>query len=64
MYPGTKIDFGRWIKEKDNGELMLRCPKCGSRVIWESYQLAIGTHGIRFCPYCGDDLRKNKGGKE
>lgn len=60
MIPGsidTKTEIGRWILEKDNGIDMLKCPKCKCRVIWPQYEIAIGRHGIRYCPYCGENLQ-------
>ena len=54
--------LGRRVIEHDNDEKMLACPECGNRVIWSSYSLAIGTKGIRHCPYCGEDMwRENNG---
>ena len=48
--------LGRWKTAIDNDETMLECPECESRIIWRDYERAIGTKGIRFCPYCGADL--------
>ena len=42
-----------WIHEIDNETEMLRCPNCECRVTMETYLMAIGTAGVRFCPYCG-----------
>ena len=48
--------LGRWIKTEDNGSVMLRCPECGSGIIWDSYNMAIGTNGMHYCPYCSADM--------
>ena len=57
----AKLDYktfplGRWIHEVDNDHDMLRCPDCDGRVTAEFYLLAIGTYGIRYCPYCGKNM--------
>lgn len=54
-WPDKDFRYGRWIKIKENVE-MLRCPYCECQVIREYYESAIGTNGIRFCPYCGEDM--------
>ena len=44
---------GGWNLTIDNDHDMLECPRCAGRVIVESYLLAVGAAGTRFCPYCG-----------
>lgn len=51
-----KFNFGRWIKTQDNDEPFLKCPECGCGIVWEPYQMAIGTNGMHYCPYCGSDM--------
>lgn len=52
-------NFGQWKHVIDNDSDMLECPSCGCRIRWEPYELAIGTKGLRFCPYCGKDQWAN-----
>ena len=60
MYrPEDVTDFGRWIPEKGNGTQLLRCPDCGNVARWPSFGIAVGADGIRFCPFCGADLRRD-----
>ena len=57
-------ELGRWEHEVDNGADMLACPKCKCRAIMEPFLRAVGTKGLRFCPYCGEDLRDIPGQME
>lgn len=52
---------GAWINTEDTGTDMLECPKCECRVITSSYLRAVGTKGMRFCPYCGADNSEEQG---
>lgn len=45
-----------WKTDIDNDMQMLRCESCGSRVIRLWYDLAVGDHGFRYCPYCGKEM--------
>lgn len=53
------FDTGKWTITIDEGAKMLECPKCHCRAIMEEYMIALGTEGMRFCPYCGTDLRSD-----
>lgn len=53
---GKDFYYGMWEKAVDNETEMMRCPYCERQVIREDYEHAIGTNGIRFCPYCGEDM--------
>lgn len=46
----------KWIIDIDNGMQLLRCEKCGGRVIRRWYDLAVGDQGFQFCPYCGKHM--------
>lgn len=48
-----------WEITIDTGEPMLTCPKCGCRMIKKWYDLAVGSRGYNYCPYCGKDMRKD-----
>lgn len=52
-----KFSLVGWKITVDNEEKMLKCPYCECQIIAESYFLAIGTKGTRFCPYCGAQLQ-------
>lgn len=56
-------NFGIWKHVVDNDADMLECPSCGCRVRWEPYEAAIGSKGLRFCPYCGKDMWTNDAAK-
>jgi len=49
-------DADTWIKEETATGYSVRCPKCQNR--WE-YRLLTS-----YCPWCGADLRKDKGCKK
>lgn len=49
-----------WKMTKENDSYVLECPKCEYRIRMESYLLAIGTKGTRFCPYCGEEVQKDE----
>ena len=49
-------DDSKWIIDIDNEMQMLRCSSCGCRVIRKWYDLAVGDHGFRHCPYCGKSM--------
>ena len=55
-WPDKDFKYGKWKKAVDNDIKMLRCPDCECQVIRKDYERAIGTKGIRFCPYCGEDM--------
>ena len=42
-----------WKLREDTGALMLECDACGCRAFAVQFAKAVGTHGYRFCPYCG-----------
>lgn len=46
----------RWHIDIDNDMQMLRCESCGCRVTRLWYDLAVGDHGFRHCPYCGKEM--------
>ena len=50
----------KWIKESDNGTLMLRCSNCDCRVMLEHYERAVGLKGYDYCPYCGAKMERPK----
>lgn len=54
LYP-ERLDLSQynWIITKDNDEDMYTCQTCGSRMTKKYYDLAVGTEGLNFCPYCG-----------
>lgn len=54
LYP-ERLDLSKynWEITKDNDEDMYTCQTCGSRMIKKFYDLAVGTEGLNFCPYCG-----------
>lgn len=47
-----------WEITIDNEQDMYTCPKCECRMIADWYDLAVGTRGYNYCPYCGNDMRK------
>lgn len=47
----------KYIHTIDNGEKMLKCPKCDCGIIASAFSYAVGNCGYKFCPYCGEDLR-------
>lgn len=55
-WPDKDFRYGRWEKVVDTEVRMLRCPACKSQVNRDDYESAIGLHGIRYCPYCGEDM--------
>ena len=55
LKPGRKR--GEWKRSTDNGYSMYECSVCESRMWKTEYDKAVGTHGFRFCPYCGADMR-------
>lgn len=48
-----------WKITIDNDEPMLTCPDCECRMIKRWYDLAVGSRGYTYCPYCGKDMRKD-----
>ena len=48
---------GEWKRSTDNGYSMYECSVCECRMWKTEYDKAVGTHGFRFCPYCGADMR-------
>lgn len=50
----------RYIKTVDCGAKMLECPnpKCKCRIQAAPFSYAVGNYGYKFCPYCGEDVRK------
>lgn len=48
---------GEWKRSTDNGYSMYECSVCESRMWKTEYDKAVGTHGFKFCPYCGADMR-------
>lgn len=52
--------MSKWIKELDNGNEMLRCGNCDSRVILDHYRKAVGLRGFDYCPYCGVRMERPK----
>lgn len=49
--PEEKHSF--WKTVADTGTLMLECDACGCRAHAVQFARAVGSHGFRFCPYCG-----------
>ena len=49
--------FDEWLYDKDNGNVMCRCPHCEGRLIISLYQYHNPYH---FCPYCGTPLEEGK----
>lgn len=47
-----------WIFTEDTGAEMLKCPECGCGILLAYYEVAVGTSGYNFCPYCGHDMRE------
>lgn len=52
---------GDWRTVMDNATQMYECPHCLGRMFTKEYDIAVGTWGYRYCPYCG---KKNKGDVE
>lgn len=54
LYP-ERLDLSKynWKITKDNDEDMYTCRTCGCRMTKKFYDLAVGTEGLNFCPYCG-----------
>lgn len=48
---------GHWINTEDNDHPMYECSECGCRMFKKEYDIAVGTRGYNFCPYCGADMR-------
>lgn len=48
----------RYRITEDNGCKMLECPKCKCRIQAAPFSYAVGNYGYKFCPYCGEDMRK------
>lgn len=42
-----------WTLTEDTGVEMLECTACRGRVKTMLYLTAVGSNGLRFCPYCG-----------
>lgn len=55
-WPDKEFRYGKWKKTIDDGNKMLRCPVCKSQVNRDDYEKAIGLNGIRYCPYCSEDM--------
>lgn len=47
----------RYRITEDCGTKMLECPKCKCRIQAVNFSYAVGNHGYKFCPYCGEDVR-------
>ena len=47
----------RWEIEMDTDQPMYKCPFCECRIIKLHYDVAVGTNGLNYCPYCGEDMR-------
>ena len=48
----------KYISAIDNGNKMLRCPSCKCQISVNPFSYAVGSRGYSFCPYCGQDVRK------
>ena len=48
----------RYRITEDCGTKMLECPKCKCRIQAVNFSYAVGNYGYKFCPYCGEDVRK------
>lgn len=61
LYP-ERLDLSRfkWRITIDNDEQMYTCPKCECRMTKHFYDLAVGTEGLNFCPYCGEDMKADQ----
>ena len=47
------VKHGRWRDSRDTGVIFMECSVCKARAKKYAYLGAVGTNGIRFCPYCG-----------
>lgn len=47
------IRHGRWRDSRDTGVIFMECSVCKARAKKYAYLGAVGTNGIRYCPYCG-----------
>ena len=50
----------RYIITEDTGTKMLECPACGGRIQAYPFTYAVGNHGYRYCPYCGEHVEKQE----
>ena len=51
---------GHWRDSRDTGVLFMECSVCKARAKKYAYLGAVGTNGIRFCPYCGAKMDEVK----
>lgn len=47
------VKHGHWRDSRDTGVLFMECSVCKARAKKYAYLGAVGTNGIRYCPYCG-----------
>ena len=47
------VKRGHWRDSRDTGVIFMECSVCKARAKKFAYLGAVGTNGIRFCPYCG-----------
>ena len=47
------IRHGHWRDSRDTGVIFMECSVCKARAKKYAYLGAVGTNGIRYCPYCG-----------
>lgn len=54
------VRHGRWRDSRDTGVLFMECSVCKARAKKYAYLGAVGTNGIRFCPYCGAKMDERR----
>ena len=53
LLQAEEVRHGRWRDSRDTGVIFMECSVCKARAKKYAYLGAVGTNGVRFCPYCG-----------
>ena len=63
LLQAEEVRHGRWRDSRDTGVIFMECSVCKARVKKFAYLGAVGTNGIRYCPYCGAKMDEVEDGK-
>ena len=63
LLQAEEVRHGRWRDSKDTGVIFMECSVCKARAKKYAYLGAVGTNGIRYCPYCGAKMDEVEDGK-